>query len=185
MNIIDCGELAVLSVRGLFMPTYDRSQRMWFCSVCGVPHGKKPEALACEVLHKAWKDWSEAERNNITEAEGESLDLQLAKRLGYPVGTEEEREIALKRITDLTRGGRDHTFQEKIAGAPAPAFGGAKGRLIDMNMMHSSGRVQVPAQVRRELGLQDGHNVFWYELGGRYFISPRELSTTYQRGKMA
>lgn len=157
------------------MPTYDRSQRTWFCDICGASHPKKPEALACEALHMAWKDW----------AEGKLTDLQFASKLGYPVATKLKQEIALKRITDLTTGGRDHTFKEKIAGAPAPAFGGAKGKLIDMNIMHSQGRVQVPAQIRRELGLQDGHNVFWYELGGRYFISPRELSTTYQRGKMA
>ena len=155
------------------MPTYDRSQRMWFCNVCGASHKKKTEALACEALHKAWKNWSE----------GKITDLQLAKMLGYPVDTEQEQKIALQRIKDLTTGGRDHTFQEKVAGAPAPAFGGAKGNLVDMTTMHSQGRVQVPAQIRRQLGLQDGLNVFWYELGGRYFISPRELSTTYQRGK--
>lgn len=157
------------------MPTYDRSQRMWFCDGCGAAHQKKPEATACEALHVAWTDWSA----------GKIPDLQLAKRLGYPVVTKQEQEIALKRIKDLTTGGRDHTFQEKVAGAPSPAFGGAKGILIDMTKMHSNGRVQVPAQIRRQLGLQDGNNVFWYELGGRYFISPRELSTTYQRGKMA
>lgn len=172
---MDCGELAVLSVGSLFMPTYDRSQRLWFCDGCGASYQKKPEALACEALHVAWKDW----------AEGKIPDLQLAKRLGYPVGTEQEKEIALQRIRDFTTGGRDHTFQEKVAGAPAPAFGGAKGNLVDMTTMHSGGRVQVPAQIRKQLGLQDGNNVFWYEIKGRYFISSRELSITYQRGKMA
>lgn len=155
------------------MPTYDRSQRMWFCDECGAPHKRKPEALTCEARHGAWTDWGE----------GKITDLQLATMLGYPVGTEQEQKIALQRIRDFTTGGRDSTFQPKVAGAPAPAFGGAKGNLVDMNTMHSGGRVQVPAQIRRNLGLQDGQNVFWYELGGRYFISPRELSTTYQRGK--
>lgn len=164
------------------MPTWDRSQRMWFCDGCGASHQKKPEALACEALHGAWKDWAKADPNQ-TEAERKITDLQLATMLGYPVGTEQEQKIALQRIRDLTTGGRDYTFQEKVAGAPAPAFGGAKGNLVDMTTMHSGGRVQVPAQIRRQLGLQDGQNVFWYELGGRYFISPRELSTTYQRGK--
>ena len=172
---MNCGELAVLSEGNLCMPTYDRSQRMWFCDSCGASHAKKPEALACEAMHESWKDW----------AEGKITDIQLAKRLGYPVGTEQEQKIALQRIKDLTTGGRDHTFKEKVAGAPAPAFGGAKGNLVDMTTMHSNGRVQVPAQIRRQLGLQDGHNIFWYELGGRYFISSRELSTTYQRGKLA
>jgi len=148
---------------------------MWFCSICGASHQKKPEALACEAVHVAWKNW----------AEGKITDLQLATMLGWPVGTEEEQKIALRRIGDFTTGGRDHTFREKVAGVPAPAFGGAKGNLVDMTTMHSNGRVQVPAQIRRQLGLQDGHNIFWYELGGRYFISSRELSTTYQRGKLA
>jgi len=155
------------------MPTYDRSERKWICNVCGVFHGSKPEALACEAMHRAWKDW----------ADGKITDLQLAPILGYPVGTEQEQMIAIQRINDFTRGGRDSTFQEKVAGAPPLAFGGAKGNLISMNLMHSDGRVQVPVQIRRQLGLQDGHNVFWYELEGRYFISPRELSATYQRGK--
>lgn len=165
------------------MPTYDRSQRTWVCNECGSVHQKKPEALACEVLHGAWKDWAKAERE--TEAEGRVIDLQFAKMLGYPVATKQEQEIALMRIKDLTIGGRDHTFQEKVAGAPAPAFGGAEGTLVDMTTMHSQGRVQVPAQIRRELGLQDGDNVFWYRLEGRYFVSSRELAASYQRGKMA
>jgi len=157
------------------MPTYDRSQRMWFCNVCGAQHKKKPEALACEALHKAWTDWAEAERE--TEAEGKIIDLQLAKMLGYPVGTEQEQKVALQRVKDFTP-------NAQVAGAPAPAFGGAKGYLVDMTVTHSQGRVQVPAKIRKQLGLQDGLNVFWYELGGRYFISPRELSTTYQKGKL-
>ncbi len=170
---MNCVEFVEFYEGTMFMPTYDRSQRMWFCNGCGASYQKKPEALACEALHGAWKNW----------AEGKITDLQLAAALGYDVSTEEKQRIALQRIKDLTTGGRDHTFQEKVAGAPAPAFGGAKGNLVGMTTMVGNGRVQVPAQIRRQLGLQDGHNVFWYELGGRYFISPRELSTTYQRGK--
>lgn len=155
------------------MPTYDRRGKTWMCNECNVPYSYKQEAQACETRHQAMRDWSQ----------GKIDDLQLAVALGYPTQTPQEQDIALQRVRDLTTGGRDPTFQPKAPGAPAAPFGGARGTLIGMTQLHGGGRVQVPAAIRRQLGLRDGHNVFWYELRGRYYISPMELSAAYQQVK--
>ena len=49
--------------------------------------------------------------------------------------------------------------------------------------IHSDGRTQIPFPIRQQLGLADGAHLFWYELDGRYFISPTPIDDSSATGK--
>jgi len=41
---------------------------------------------------------------------------------------------------------------------------------IDITKVYGSGRTQIPAEIRRDLGIKDGDKIKWVKIGGNYAI---------------
>ena len=107
-------------------------------------------------------------------------ELQLAKKLGYPTETEEEKRIAIQRVRDMPTGGRDHTFSDKTPGKPPLPFMGGTGIFIAQTTVTSGGKTQIPVLIRNQWELKDGQSVMWFDHNGDIVLVP---STPWRKGK--
>jgi len=46
-----------------------------------------------------------------------------------------------------------------------------KGTIICVRKVQDKGRVQIPSEIRKALGVRDDDDVYWIELDGRYYIA--------------
>ena len=120
---------------------------------------------------KAFKDY----------ASGKIDELKLAKILGFPTETEEEQADSIRKILDMTTGGRDSTFQLKQPGRPPLPFTGGVGIPIDNTTVTSGGKTQIPSEIRRMWQLKDGDKIYWFEKDGDIIIVP---STPWRKGRL-
>lgn len=111
--------------------------------------------------------------------DGKIDELGLAKKLGIPTKTKEEKQIAIQQVRDMTTGGHDYTFSVKTPGKALPFTGGV-GIFIKSTRVTSGGKVQIPIDIRKEWGLQDGQTVHWFEKNGDIILVP---STPWRQGK--
>lgn len=149
------------------MPRYDRSNRGWFCNGCGTFYKEKHLVETCEARHQAIQDYADEKIDELT----------LAQVLGYPVDTPKNQAIAIQRIRDFTAGAKPVPERER-------KHKGAEGRLVNITTIHGDGRTQIPFEIRRDLGLQDGHKVFWYEKNGEIIIRTSEIRTAWREGRL-
>ena len=114
-------------------------------------------------------------------AEGKIDELELAKILGFPTETDAERQDSIRKIRDMTTGGRDYTFQPKAPGRPPLPFTGGIGIPIDNTTVTSGGKTQIPSQIRKMWKLKDGDKIYWFDKNGDIIIVP---STPWRKGRL-
>jgi len=141
----------------MILTKYDNRRKGWFCEHCGTFYQEKEQAQFCESRHQALSQW----------AAGNIDDLQLAGALGFDVSTTQAQTESIQRVRDMTLGGQDLGAKSSMT---RPFLGGM-GTLVGLTQVHGGGRTQIPAQIRAQMGLQDGDNVVWYEKDSRYYIT--------------
>ena len=145
------------------MPLRDEENKQWLCEVCRTIYKYKKDAKACEQRHRWLKAW----------ADGKINDQELADFLG----------IDVESVRLMTLGGSDATLSPKKPGE-SKIFQGGMGVLVNITQLHSSGRTQVPYQIRQAMGLQDGDTVYWYKSpDGRFYIDNQQVTSEGFVGK--
>ena len=114
-------------------------------------------------------------------ADGNIDELKLARKLGFPTETEEEKADSIQRIRDMVIGGRDSSFSTKEPGRPPLPFTGGAGIFIGSTTVTSGGKIQIPVAIRNKWGLQDGHKVHWFDKNGDIITVP---STPWREGRL-
>ncbi len=144
------------------MPT--KNNKGWTCDTCGTWQHYKRDATFCEKRHETQKAW----------AAGEITDQQYATFLG----------VSLESVQEMTLGGTSLRSEAKQPGIQDEQFYGTKGVFVNITVVHSQGRTQIPHQVRSAMGLRDGDNLFWYRgPDGRYYIDNQQITQTPMTGK--
>ena len=146
------------------MPTKSDTGKGWTCNTCGTWQHYKRDASFCEKRHETQKAW----------AAGEITDQQYADFL----------EVSLESVQEMTLGGTSLRSAPKKPGVQDEQFYGTKGVFVNITVVHSQGRTQIPHQVRSAMGLRDGDNLFWYRgPDGRYYIDNQQITQTPMTGK--
>jgi len=51
-----------------------------------------------------------------------------------------------------------------------------KGKIVGVRKIQDRGRVQIPVEIRRALGLKDGDSIYWvHGLDGRFYITKAKI----------
>lgn len=113
-------------------------------------------------------------------ARGEADELAVAEAMNLDISTEKAKLSAIQSVRNMLLSGASPTLNKDknyTMGSRSSTFHG-------VTMIHGVGRTQVPRNVRDALDLKDGDYIFWYEVGGMFFISPQEMNLNWMKGNL-
>lgn len=135
--------------------------------ICEVTNTWYPTREEAEVSERAAKDLREAMKKY---ADGDMDELDMAEALQMPLETERQRAQAMVAIKGM---------YGQVKGASTVGYGTFLGDAA----VHSQGRIQIPAALRREMHLEDGSIILWFRKDGLYHIVNSE-NIPWTQGKL-